>query len=128
MKIKFISGLYLIYVDLLVSELLQNTGHSIPLSKQVVYLNSTRAEMVAKAGSGAVSDLLAKSFFLFGVGSNDMFAFAAAQQKLNRSATPSEVEAFYTSLISNYSAAITVCSLHTPNPTILNYLAHGLIN
>ncbi|BAF20533.1 GDSL esterase/lipase At5g55050 [Oryza sativa Japonica Group] len=84
-----------------------NTGRSIPLSKQVVYLNSTRAEMVAKAGSGAVSDLLAKSFFLFGVGSNDMFAFAAAQQKLNRSATPSEVEAFYTSLISNYSAAIT---------------------
>uniref|UniRef100_A0A0D3GL03 GDSL esterase/lipase n=1 Tax=Oryza barthii TaxID=65489 RepID=A0A0D3GL03_9ORYZ len=84
-----------------------NTGRSIPLSKQVVYLNSTRAEMVAKAGCGAVSDLLAKSFFLFGVGSNDMFAFAAAQQKLNRSATPSEVEAFYTSLISNYSAAIT---------------------
>uniref|UniRef100_A0A0E0LFT7 GDSL esterase/lipase n=1 Tax=Oryza punctata TaxID=4537 RepID=A0A0E0LFT7_ORYPU len=84
-----------------------NAGRNIPLSKQVIYFNSTKAEMVAKAGSGAVSDLLAKSFFLFGVGSNDMFAFAAAQQKLNRSATPDEVKAFYTSLISNYSAAIT---------------------
>ncbi|KAF0902162.1 hypothetical protein E2562_014410 [Oryza meyeriana var. granulata] len=84
-----------------------NAGGNIPLSKQVVYFNSTRAEMVAKAGSGVVRDLMAKSFFLVGVGSNDMFAFAAAQQKQNRSATPSEVKAFYAILVSNYSAAIT---------------------
>ncbi|XP_040381412.1 GDSL esterase/lipase At5g55050-like [Oryza brachyantha] len=84
-----------------------NAGGNIPLSKQVVYFNSTRAAMVGKAGSGAVRGLLAKSFFLFGVGSNDVFAFATALQKQNRSATPDEVKAFYTTLLSNYSAAIT---------------------
>uniref|UniRef100_A0A0D9WU98 GDSL esterase/lipase n=1 Tax=Leersia perrieri TaxID=77586 RepID=A0A0D9WU98_9ORYZ len=84
-----------------------NAGGNIPLSKQVIYFNSTKAEMVSKVGPGRVRELLAKSFFLFGVGSNDMFAFARAQQKQNRSATPAEVKAFYTSLISNYSAAIT---------------------
>ncbi|KAL6873559.1 hypothetical protein ACP4OV_013641 [Aristida adscensionis] len=83
-----------------------NEGSNIPLSKQVLYFKSTKAEMVAKAGPRAVNNLLAKSFFLIGVGSNDMFAFAAAQQQRNRPATPSEFAAFRDSLLSNYSAAI----------------------
>ncbi|TVU07551.1 hypothetical protein EJB05_40912 [Eragrostis curvula] len=84
-----------------------NAGGNIPLSEQVRYLESTKAEMVAKAGSGVVSHLLSKSFFLLGVGSNDLFAFSRAQAQQNKSATQSEVEAFISSLISNYSASIT---------------------
>ncbi|KAG8093719.1 hypothetical protein GUJ93_ZPchr0012g21476 [Zizania palustris] len=84
-----------------------NAGGNIPLSKQVRDFKSTRGEMVSKVGSGAVRRLLAKSFFLFGVGSNDMFVFSAAQQKQNRTATPADRKLFYSNLISNYSAAIT---------------------
>ncbi|KAL6603436.1 hypothetical protein ACP70R_043797 [Stipagrostis hirtigluma subsp. patula] len=87
-----------------------NAGKNIPLSRQVRYFASTKAEMAAKAGPRAVAGLLARSFFLVGVGSNDMFAFfavAAELAKQNRSATPSEVDAFRDSLIFNYSAAIT---------------------
>ncbi|TVU17782.1 hypothetical protein EJB05_33838, partial [Eragrostis curvula] len=61
----------------------------------------------ATLGSGAAANaLLARSIFLVGVGSNDLFGFAAAEQAQNRSAAD-DVAAFYTSLISNYSAAIT---------------------
>ncbi|KAL5225184.1 hypothetical protein ABZP36_011823 [Zizania latifolia] len=84
-----------------------NAGANIPLSKQVRDFKSTRAEMVSKVGSGAVRRLLARSFFLFGVGSNDMFVFSAAQQRQNRTATPADRKLFYSNLISNYSAAIT---------------------
>ncbi|TVU07553.1 hypothetical protein EJB05_40914 [Eragrostis curvula] len=84
-----------------------NAGGNIPLSKQVHYLESTKAEMVAKVGPRAVSDLLARSFFLVGVGSNDLFAFATAQAQQNGSATQSDVAAFGSSLISSYMGAIT---------------------
>ncbi|KAL6603434.1 hypothetical protein ACP70R_043795 [Stipagrostis hirtigluma subsp. patula] len=89
------------------SRLHDNAGNNIPLSTQVRYFASTKAEMVAKAGPRAVGGLLSRSFFLVGVGSNDMFAFATALARQNRSPTPTEVAAFYSSLISNYSAAIT---------------------
>jgi hypothetical protein len=88
----------------------QNAGDNIPLSQQVRLFESTKAEMESVVGPHAVTDLLSKSFFLVGVGSNDFFAFLTAQAKQNRSATPSDVAAFYGSLISNYSAAITVGS------------------
>ncbi|CAN6192549.1 unnamed protein product [Urochloa humidicola] len=84
-----------------------NAGGNIPLSQQVRLFESTKAEMEAAVGPQAVSALLSKSFFLVGMGSNDFFAFLRAQAKQNRSATPSDVAAFYGSLISNYSAAIT---------------------
>ncbi|KAL6873557.1 hypothetical protein ACP4OV_013639 [Aristida adscensionis] len=84
-----------------------NAGNNIALSKQVPLFESTKAEMEAKLGAKAVSELLAKSFFLLGVGSNDFFAFSTAQAKLNRSATQSEAAAFTRSLLSNYSATIT---------------------
>ncbi|KAF8672861.1 hypothetical protein HU200_049199 [Digitaria exilis] len=64
---------------------LDNAGNNIPLSKQVQYMNGTRAKMVAAAGSAAVDTLLAKSFFLIGIGGNDLFAFANAEQARNRS-------------------------------------------
>ncbi|TVU43343.1 hypothetical protein EJB05_09803, partial [Eragrostis curvula] len=84
-----------------------NAGISIPLRKQVEYFSRTKARMVATLGSGsAVNALLARSVFLIGVGSNDLFAFAAAEQAQNRSAAE-DVADFFTSLISNYSAAIT---------------------
>ena len=64
--------------------------------------------MVAAVGSGAVDALLLKSIFLLGVGSNDLFVFTTELAKQNRSATQSDIAALYGSLISNYSAAITV--------------------
>jgi hypothetical protein len=81
----------------------QNAGSNIPLSKQVLYFKSTKAEMEGKLGRGAVNQhLLSKSFFLIGVGSNDMFVLDTAQgQHQNRTA-------FVGSLVSNYLNAITV--------------------
>jgi hypothetical protein len=72
------------------------------LSKQVLYFGSTKAKMQAKVGGAAVRILLSRSFFLIGVGSNDMFVFAAAPS--------TDVAALYSGLISNYYAAITVPS------------------
>ncbi|RLN12486.1 hypothetical protein C2845_PM09G23940 [Panicum miliaceum] len=84
-----------------------NAGGNIPLSQQVRLFQSTKAEMDATMGPPAASRQLSKSFFLFGVGSNDFFAFATELAKQNRSGTQGDVAAFYGSLISNYSAAIT---------------------
>ncbi|KAK8456229.1 hypothetical protein SEVIR_4G296600v4 [Setaria viridis] len=80
-----------------------NAGKNIPLSQQVRLFNSTKAEM----GPRVASNLLSRSFFLLGAGSNDFFAFATAQAKRNKTATQSDVAAFYGSLLSNYSATIT---------------------
>ncbi|KAF7111863.1 hypothetical protein CFC21_111822 [Triticum aestivum] len=74
-------------------------GISIPLSKQVRYFAATKAEMEAAVGRGNVSRLLAHSFFLLGVGSNDLFQSTATTQ--------GDVIALYTALISNYTTAIT---------------------
>ncbi|CAN6192555.1 unnamed protein product, partial [Urochloa humidicola] len=63
--------------------------------------------MEAKVGPQAVSELLARSFFLLGTGSNDLFGFSTALAKQNRTATQSDVASFYGSLLSNYSATIT---------------------
>uniref|UniRef100_A0A0E0LFT8 GDSL esterase/lipase n=1 Tax=Oryza punctata TaxID=4537 RepID=A0A0E0LFT8_ORYPU len=84
-----------------------NAGKCIPLSTQLQSMEATRAAMVAKVGSRAVAAHLARSFFLLGVVNNDMFVFATAQQQQNRSATPADVAAFYTALITKFSAAIT---------------------
>ncbi|PVH47230.1 hypothetical protein PAHAL_4G009400 [Panicum hallii] len=86
-----------------------NAGKCIPLSRQVEYFNATRATMVAAVGYGAVNALLFKSIFLLGVGSNDLFVFAAAQQSRNRTAAEqqSDAAALFADLLSNYSATIT---------------------
>ncbi|KAF8686860.1 hypothetical protein HU200_043364 [Digitaria exilis] len=86
-----------------------NAGNCIPLSRQVEYFNATRAKMVAAAGSAAVKALLTKSIFLIGVGSNDLFVFAATEAARNRSAAEqqSDAAALFADLISNYSATIT---------------------
>uniref|UniRef100_N1QYG0 GDSL esterase/lipase n=1 Tax=Aegilops tauschii TaxID=37682 RepID=N1QYG0_AEGTA len=66
---------------------------------QVRYFAATKAEMEAAVGRGNVSRLLAHSFFLLGVGSNDLFQSTATTQ--------GDVIALYTALISNYTTAIT---------------------
>ncbi|XP_047094948.1 GDSL esterase/lipase At5g55050-like [Lolium rigidum] len=76
-----------------------NAGNNIPLSKQVLYFASTKAEMEAAWGTRKVSMLLAKSFFLLGIGSNDLFQ--------TNPKSPAEVAALYATLVSNYSTAIT---------------------
>ncbi|CAN6192570.1 unnamed protein product [Urochloa humidicola] len=84
-------------------------GKYIPLSKQVRYFGATRGEMVATLGACAANELLSKSLFLISIGSNDIGVFAAAQQQSNTSAAAQvhhDVAAYYSSLVSNYSAAI----------------------
>lgn len=92
-----------------------NAGNNIPLSKQVQYFKSTKAQLVTKLGSRATHLLLSRSVFLFSVGSNDLFVFATAQASAhnNKSAADQQrdVATLYASLISNYSATIT--DLHT---------------
>nr|CAB3471478.1 unnamed protein product [Digitaria exilis] len=83
-----------------------HAGNNIPLSQQVRLFESTKAEMKAKMGPNAVSYLISKSFFLLGAGSNDLFVFATSMAKQNKTATQSDVTAFYGSLLSNYSATI----------------------
>ncbi|KQJ98868.1 GDSL esterase/lipase At5g55050 [Brachypodium distachyon] len=78
-----------------------NAGNNIPLSKQVSHLASTKRKMEATVGARAVRRLLSGSFFLLGTGSNDVSVFAATQPAAG------DVAAFYASLVSNYSAAIT---------------------
>ena len=79
---------------------MQNAGKNIPLSKQVHYFASTKSEMEAARGARKVSKLLANSFFLLSIGSNDLFRTTPK--------SPAEVAAIYGTLVSNYTAAITV--------------------
>ncbi|CAN6162437.1 unnamed protein product [Urochloa humidicola] len=83
-----------------------NGGNNIPLSKQVQYFRSTKSQMVAKLGSRATNLLLAKSVFLFSVGSNDLFVFAVAEQNKPAASQQRDAAALYANLISGYSAAI----------------------
>ncbi|XP_037468683.1 GDSL esterase/lipase At4g28780-like [Triticum dicoccoides] len=76
-----------------------NAGKNIPLSKQVQYFASTKAEMEVVWGSRKVSKIIANSFFLLGTGSNDLFQ--------TRPKSQADVAALYATLVSNYSAAIT---------------------
>jgi hypothetical protein len=80
------------------------------LSKQLQYFEATKAKMVAAVGAGAVDDLLSRSVFVVNIGNNDFYAFAAAELARNRSAEDQrkDAAALYASLVSNYSAAVTV--------------------
>jgi hypothetical protein len=87
----------------------QNAGKNIPLSQQVRLFESTKVEMEAEVSPRAASELLSRSLFLVGAGSNDFFAFSTSLAKQNKTATQSDVAALYGNLLSNYSATITVC-------------------
>uniref|UniRef100_A0A0D3HL11 GDSL esterase/lipase n=1 Tax=Oryza barthii TaxID=65489 RepID=A0A0D3HL11_9ORYZ len=71
------------------------------LDSTVRYFESTMAHVEARHGSRATNKFLSRSLFLFGIGSNDLFAYAEGQSGIN------DVATLYASLISNYSAAIT---------------------
>ncbi|KAF8712079.1 hypothetical protein HU200_028915 [Digitaria exilis] len=105
-----------------------NAGNNIPLSKQLQYFRSTRSQMVTKLGSRATSLLLAKSVFLFSVGSNDMFVFAVAEAKQNNKSTSDQqrdVATLYANLLSGYSAAIN--ELHALGARKLAIINVGLL-
>jgi hypothetical protein len=106
--------------------MVQNAGNNIPLSKQVQYFKSTKSQMATKLGSRATNLLLSNSVFLFSVGSNDLFVFATAQasESQNKSAAEQQrdVATLYTSLISNYSATITVIFIPTVHQFVSFYL------
>uniref|UniRef100_M8BZT4 GDSL esterase/lipase n=1 Tax=Aegilops tauschii TaxID=37682 RepID=M8BZT4_AEGTA len=76
-----------------------NVGKNIPLSTQVRYFASTKAEMETAWGRHEVSKLLASSFFLLSIGNNDLLQSTPKSH--------ADVVALYTILVSNYSAAIT---------------------
>ncbi|CAN6334103.1 unnamed protein product [Urochloa humidicola] len=82
-------------------------GKYIPLSKQVRYFGATKREIVATLGASAAKELLSKSLFLISIGSNDLVVFAAAQQQQSSPLPTNTSAAYYSSLVSNYSAAIT---------------------
>ncbi|CAN6220780.1 unnamed protein product [Urochloa humidicola] len=86
-----------------------NAGNNIPLSKQIQYFKATWLKMLANNGSDAVSSLLSKSVFVIGLGGNDLAEFANAEKAENRSAAKQQSDdaAFYSILISNYSATIS---------------------
>ena len=84
----------------------QFAGKNIPLSKQVRNFDATKAQMVLKLGATTVKHLLSKSLFLIAVGTNDMMAAFATSSSNNNGHVA--VAAFYSDLISNYSATITV--------------------
>ncbi|KAM0918972.1 hypothetical protein ACQ4PT_008408 [Festuca glaucescens] len=84
--------------------------------------------MEAKEGSQVVSDHLARSFFLLGIGSNDLYQFVLEQQAKNKSATQSDAAALYDSLMSNYSATITdLYTMGARKIAIINAGATGCI-
>ncbi|XP_047056173.1 GDSL esterase/lipase At1g71691-like [Lolium rigidum] len=75
-----------------------NAGNNIPLSKQLLYFASTKSKMEDAWGTHKVSTLLANSFFLLGIGNNDLFQTSPK--------TAADVATIYATLVSNYSAAI----------------------
>ncbi|CAD6242470.1 unnamed protein product [Miscanthus lutarioriparius] len=80
------------------SGILDTTGNTITLTKQIEYFAATKSKMVANSGSSSsVDELLSKSLFLISDGGNDMFAF------LQRNGTASEVASLYADLLSNYT-------------------------
>ena len=100
---------------------MKNEGNNIPLSRQVKYFRATWSKMVASNGSEAVSALLSRSVILIGIGGNDISAFENAEQARNRSAAErhdDDVAVYYGSLISVYSATITVRNTATTRASI----------
>jgi phospholipase/lecithinase/hemolysin len=89
---------------------MQNAGSTIPLSKEVKYFGATKAKMVAAVGPNTVNPVISRSIFLIGMGNNDLYVFAASERARNRSDADQRKDAaaaLYSSLISNYSAAVT---------------------
>ena len=65
--------------------------------------------MVLKLGATTAKHLLSKSLFLIAIGTNDMAAFATSLANNGQMQSHAVVvAAFYSDLISNYSATITV--------------------
>ncbi|TVU28459.1 hypothetical protein EJB05_19976 [Eragrostis curvula] len=82
------------------SGILDTTGDSITLTKQIEYFAATRSKMMATSGgkgSPSIDELLSKSLFLISDGGNDLFAF------LSQNRTASEVPSLYADLLSNYT-------------------------
>ncbi|KAJ1280978.1 hypothetical protein BS78_04G273600 [Paspalum vaginatum] len=83
------------------SGILDTTGNTITLTKQIEYFAATKSKMVADSGGGqgslSVDELLSRSLFLISDGGNDMFAF------LQRNGTASEAPSLYADLLSNYT-------------------------
>ncbi|KAM0837348.1 hypothetical protein ACQ4PT_061724 [Festuca glaucescens] len=77
---------------------IKNAGNNIPLTKQFLYFASTKSKMEDAWGTHKVTRLLANSFFLLGIGSNDLFQTSPK--------TAADVATIYATHVSNYSAAI----------------------
>ncbi|KAL5207805.1 hypothetical protein ABZP36_032240 [Zizania latifolia] len=86
------------------SGILNTTGKTLTLTKQIEYFAATKSNMVTDDDGGnsssAIDELLSKSLFLISDGGNDMFAF------LKQKRAPSEVPSFYADMLSNYTRHI----------------------
>lgn len=79
------------------SGILDTTGNTITLTKQIEYFAATKSKMVANSGTSAVDELLSRSLFLISDGGNDVFAF------LRRNGTASEAPSLYADMLSSYT-------------------------
>uniref|UniRef100_A0ACD5YK98 Uncharacterized protein n=1 Tax=Avena sativa TaxID=4498 RepID=A0ACD5YK98_AVESA len=79
------------------SGILDTTGNTLTLSKQVELFAATKSKMTTKYPGGRVDARLSKSLFLISDGGNDMFAF------ISQNRTAAEAPSFYTDLLSNYT-------------------------
>lgn len=110
---------------------MQNAGNTIPLSEEVKYFSATKAKMVAAAGPSAVNPLISRSIFLIGMGNNDLYVFGASERARNRSDAEQRRDAaalLYASLVSNYSAAVTVGSTAIASPLFFSSSPHSLFS
>ncbi|KAL5211229.1 hypothetical protein ABZP36_022076 [Zizania latifolia] len=85
------------------SGVLDTTGKTLTLTKQIEYFAATKSSMMTNGGSNgssAIEELLSKSLFLISDGGNDMFAFIVQKR------AASEVPSFYADILSNYTRHI----------------------
>lgn len=77
------------------SGILDTTGKTLTLTKQVEYFAATKSKMTGK--SGGIDALLSKSLFLISDGGNDFFDF------IRQNLTASDAPSFYADMLSNYT-------------------------
>ncbi|KAF7085906.1 hypothetical protein CFC21_089277 [Triticum aestivum] len=77
------------------SGILDTTGNTLTLTKQVEYFAATKSKMTEK--SRGIDALLSKSLFLISDGGNDFFAF------LRQNLTASDAPSFYADMLTNYT-------------------------
>ncbi|XP_008781349.1 GDSL esterase/lipase At5g55050-like [Phoenix dactylifera] len=80
------------------SGILDSTGTTISMTKQIKYFATIRSRIAARLNTERTNDVLSKSIFLISSGSNDLSAFF----RQNNAPNNTQKEQFYNTLIYNY--------------------------